>query len=245
MWSLNTDRRFFYFATLVLLVVFGISLIQNVIRYQHHASYDIWTSVIYLAVSVLLFIPFMVLSFQVQKELNRRFGKWYWLTVVLFALVILFTFYLLSGILLHSLEFFDHFISEDYARYYFGREALYHLLVIFGSSLFVRLKGKKKRTTIEVNKGRKTITLRLDTVHWIEADDHYLNFYTGTDVFIKRANLGDMAKQLAPDFIRIHRKYVVNKSQIVSKEKKQRQEFILLSSGKRLKVGQSFAPVFW
>jgi cellulose synthase/poly-beta-1,6-N-acetylglucosamine synthase-like glycosyltransferase len=225
--------------------VFGISLIQNVIRYKHHASYDIWTSVIYLAVSVLLFIPFMILSFHLQKGLSVRFNKWYWPMVVLLALVILLIFYLLSGILLHSLEFFDHFISEDYARYYFGREALYHLLVIFGSSLFVRLKGTKKRTTIEVSKGRKTITLRLDAVHWIEADDHYLNFYTKTDVFIKRASLGSMTKQLAPDFIRIHRKYVVNKSQIVSKEKKQREEFVLLSSGKKLKVGQSFSPLSW
>ncbi len=245
MWFVNTDRRFFYFATLVLLAVFGISLVQNVIRYKHHASYDIWTSVIYLAVSVLLFIPFMAFSLQVQKELNVRFNKWYWPMVCLLALFILLTFYLLSGILLHSLEFFDSFVSEDYARYYFGREALYHLLVVFGSSLFVRLKGKKKSTTIEVSKGRKTITLRLEAIHWIEADDHYLNFYTETDVFIKRANLSDTAKQLAPDFIRIHRKYVVNKSQIVSKEKKQRGEFVLLSSGKKLKVGQSFAPLSW
>ncbi|MEL6918836.1 MAG: LytTR family DNA-binding domain-containing protein, partial [Bacteroidota bacterium] len=234
----------FSLAILVLLVIFAISLIQNVIRYQEHASYNIWTSIIYLCISVLFFIPFMVLSVYVQKKIRLRSKKWYWIINIPLALFVLLVFYLLSGTMLYGLGYFDHFFDLAYARMYFGREALYHLLVLFGSALFV-VHTKKKKPKIEVSKGRKVVTIPLDLIYWIEVDDHYLHFHTKTDTFIKRASLSNMAKTLDPDFIRIHRKYLVNRSKIVSMERKQREEFVILVSGKKLKVGQSFMPISW
>lgn len=155
------------------------------------------------------------------------------------ALGTLMVFYLFANILLHSFGFFDGFIDSDFARYYFGREALYHLLLIIGAGFWV-FYSKTKDRMIRVYKGRKMVTIGVDLVHWIEADGHYLNFYTETDNYIRRERLGDLAKQLAPDFIRIHRKFLVNKNQIASREKEKRDEYIVLSSGQRLKIGQSF-----
>lgn len=244
MWKIGSEKRFYYLSTLVLLVLFVITLVQNVIRYSDHASYSIWVSIVYLCVSVLLFIPFLMLGVRVLRTIQKKYGKMYWVLMVGCALVILFVFYLLSNVVLHSFGYFDHFVDQEYARYYFGREALYHLLLIIAAALYVHNTKEKKRT-IQVSKGRKTITLPLASVLWIEADDHYLKFHTETDTFIKRYRMGTIAKQLSPDFIRIHRKYLVNKDHIHSKEKQQRDAYLVLNSGKRLKIGPSFEPVSW
>ncbi len=244
MWKIGSEKRFYYLATIALVAIFVITLVQNVIRYSDHSSYSIWVSIGYLCVSVLLFVPFLMLGVRIQKTIQKRYPKIYWVLIVCSVPVILFVFYLLSNVVLHSFGYFDHFIDQEYARYYFGREALYHLLLIIAAAIYVHNTKEKKRTIL-VSKGRKTVTLPLASVLWVEADDHYLKFHTETDTFIKRYSMGAIAKQLSPDFIRIHRKYLVNKEHIHSKEKQQRDAYLVLNSGKRLKIGQSYKPVSW
>ncbi|MGX1930098.1 LytR/AlgR family response regulator transcription factor [Flagellimonas sp. 2504JD4-2] len=241
---LRNERRFLYISTIILIVVFAITLVQNVIRYSNHDSYSIWVSILYLCVSVLFFIPVVAISLKIQIELHKKYGKWYWGLIIGLIPVSLFLFYLITNIVLHALGYFDHFVDMEYARYYFGREALYHLLMLLGSAVYVHL-TKRKVQTIDVFKGRKKLTIELQSVDWIEADGHYANFYVSDEAFIKREKLGLLAKTLGPGFVRIHRKYIVNKSQIKSKEKQGRDEYLILNSGIRLKIGQSFKPINW
>lgn len=244
MWAIQSEKRFYFLSIILLIVIFIITLIQNIIRYSNHSSYSVWVSIVYLCVSVLLFIPFIVLTLRLQKEIKKKYTKWFWLFVSCTTILSLLIFYVLSNIILHTFGYFDYFIDSEYARYYFGREALYHLLLILASAAYVyNLKNKTK--TIQVYKGRKLITIGLELIEWIEAEGHYLNFYSEAGTFIKRDRLGILAEQLQPDFVRIHRKYIVNKSQIIAKEKDKRDEYIVLSSGKRLKIGQSFKPISW
>ncbi|MEP4946235.1 MAG: LytTR family DNA-binding domain-containing protein [Flavobacteriaceae bacterium] len=170
------------------------------------------------------------------------YKKYYWVLNIGFGLLVLLLFYMLSNSILHSLGYFENYVDLQYARYYFGREALYHLFFILASATYVYFQ-KHQKQTIEVYKGRTLITIPLETIHWIEAEGHYLNFYTHTEKYIQRNRIGALAKQLHPDFIRIHRKYMVNKSQIFAKEKEKREEYIVLKSKERLKIGQSFKPV--
>jgi len=199
---------------------------------------------VYLCFSILFFAPFLVLCLRILKRVQVRFEKWFWPLTFLTAFCCLIVFYLTSNIILHSFGYFDFFVDADYAGYYFGREALYHLLFVLGTGIYVYA-SKEKTKTITVFKGRKTVTLAIDLIQWIEVEGHYLNFYTEKDTYIKRITLGELAKQLQPDFIRIHRKYMVNKNQIVAVEKDKRDEFIVLSSGKKLKIGPSYRPISW
>ncbi|MCL6265897.1 LytR/AlgR family response regulator transcription factor [Flagellimonas myxillae] len=240
-WS---DKKFYRFSIGILVILFVLTLLQNFIRYRNHDSYSIWVSVVYLLVSILLFIPVVIFSVKLQQYLKRNFKKWYWVLIGFTSVVTLGLFYLLSNIILHSIGYFDGFVDEEYARYYFGREALYHLLLLVAASFYVHL-STASTETISVFKGRKKITLTLSLVHWIEAEGHYLNFYTDTDTFVKRERLSAIAKRLNPNFVRIHRKFVVNRSEIKSTEKDKRDEFLVLKSGKRLKIGQSFKPIDW
>ncbi|WP_190808768.1 LytTR family DNA-binding domain-containing protein [Flagellimonas sp. S3867] len=233
-----------YISAIVLIAIFAITLVQNIIRYSNHASYSIWISIVYLCVSVLLFIPVIAVSLKIQIAIRKKFPEKFWGLVLFLIPISLFLFYLISNVVLHVLGYFDHYVDMEYARYYFGREALYHLIMLIGSAVYVHL-SKQKFPTIDVFKGRKLMTIDLKTVEWIEADGHYANFYVENETYIKRDKLGLLAKTLGPDFVRIHRKYIVNKSQIKSKEKQGRDEYLILTSGIRLKIGQSFKPITW
>ncbi|KQC29083.1 LytR/AlgR family response regulator transcription factor [Flagellimonas eckloniae] len=238
------EKRFYFLSIALLTLIFIITLVQNIIRYSHHSSYSIWTSIIYLSVSVLLFIPVIVLGLQIQKKIKNSYKKWYWILNIGFALLVLLLFYVLSNVILHSLGYFENYIDSDYARYYYGREALYHLFFVLASAAYVYFQ-KSQKQTIEVYKGRKLVTIPLEMIHWIEAEGHYLNLYTQTEKYLQRNRIGVLAKQLHPDFIRIHRKYIVNKNQIFAMEKEKREEYIVLKSKERLKIGQSFKPIEW
>ena len=91
--------------------------------------------------------------------------------------------------------------------------------------------------------GRKEITVPASRIKWIESDDHYLKIYTKEYTLIKRATLENMAIDLQPEFIRIHRKFLVNKKAILSTERSQRDEFVVLNSGEKLKVGRTYNPI--
>lgn len=242
--GIETEKKFMFISSVLLFAIFLLTLVQNIIRYRHHASYSIWVSVIYLLVSVLFFIPFIFFFLRLQTKVLKRFLGWFWPVAIASVPIFLFAFYILSNVILHSFGYFDHFVDSEYARYYFGREALYHLLMLLGTTWYVFTK-KKRNPTIDVFKGRKRIIIGLESIQWIEADGHYLNFHTETETYIKRERLSVLAKKLEPNFIRIHRKFIVNRNQIKSKEKEKRDEYILLQSGKRLKIGQSFKPISW
>ena len=242
--TIPNERRFYVLSIALLVILFGITLVQNMIRYSHHDSYNIWTSVVYLCFSILFFVPFLMLCLRILKGIQSRFEKLFWPLTFLTALTCLAVFYVVSNVLLHSFGYFDYYVDADYAGYYFGREALYHLLFILGTGVYV-FTSKTGTKTIKVFKGRKSVTLAIELVQWIEVEGHYLNFHSEKDTYIKRITLGELAKQLHPDFIRIHRKYMVNKNGIVAVEKDGRDEFILLSSGKKLKIGPSYKPISW
>ena len=238
------DRRFILVTFLSLLALFVIALFQNYLRYGHSDHYDIWRSVVYLLVSVVLFLPVVSLSLIGLRKIIQKRKTRYWPLAIGISLAGMAIFFLVSNSLLHFFGYFDHFIDERYARYYFGREALFHLLVMGATITYVHF-SKARQVLIEVNDGRKTLQILLDGIEWIEADDHYMQIHTDSGSFIKRSNMADMAKELQPDFVRIHRKYLVNRKKISGKERNQRDEYVILNSGMKLKVGRSFTPVQW
>ena len=238
------DKRFYGFAITTLIVLFFLTLVQNYIRYQHHSSYSIWTSIVYLLVSILCFLPVIIGIVHLFKEVKSRWSAYYWLINLGFGLITLVFYYVISNFVLHSLGYFDAFIDSEYARYYFGREALYHLLLIGAAAIFVQYATLRKHT-ITAFKGRKRITLDLNLVQWMEVEGHYLNLHTISDTYVKREGISVMAKKLSSDFVRIHRKYLVNRSEITAVEKNKRDEYVILKNGKKLKVGPSFKPVQW
>ncbi len=237
---ISNNKRFYLLSTLLLLVFFLIAFFQNFIKYSHHSSYNVWTTIIYLSVLLFLFVPVLMACVGIFQFFKTRYLEWYWYLSIGVALLTLGVFFVISNLLLHSVGFFDSYLDSNFVRYYFGREALFHLILLVLAAFFVFYRSNNTQK-LQVYKGRKKLTIGVDLVHWIEVEGHYLNFHTASESYIKRERIGVMAKKLSPEFIRIHRRFLVNKNQIVLKEKEKRHEYVVLNSGKRLKIGPSYS----
>ncbi|MEP0043981.1 MAG: LytTR family DNA-binding domain-containing protein [Reichenbachiella sp.] len=236
------ERKKYLSALLIwLAVLFGMALFQNYLRYGHSEKYDVWNSVIYLCITIILFFPFGLLAINRLLNLKAEKSLPLW-KIALIAIGTIAMHYISGTVVMHVLGFYDSFFEIKFARQYFGREAFFHLLSLMALTYFVFQRMGNVRM-VSGSIGRKELTLQANTISWIEADDHYLKIYAGDFQMVKRATLEKMTEELRPDFIRIHRRYLVNRKQIVGKEKQQRDEFVVLASGQRLKVGRSYAPL--
>lgn len=242
---LSRNHKAYYLIMIsVLVVLFGITLAQNAIRYGVHESYSIWRSVLYLSISLLLFSALLPLIIGIGEGIQRKKPEQFWLWSVLLIPVYLAAYYLITGPLEILVGFTQEGGMRQYARQYFGKDALFHLIILIASNLYLYLSHDQTPSKLITGSvGRKTLTLPAARVSWIEADDHYLRIHSDQATMMKRSSLENMYKELAPDFIRIHRKYLVNTAHIAGKIKQQRDEYVLLKSGDRLKVGRSFSPI--
>lgn len=215
---------------------------QNVLRYGDSGHYNPWRSVFYLVLSVLLFIPLVPLAYRYGKKALIKQPKHYWLLSSILITATIAIFLVISNITLYLAGYYDFAIDPTYIRRYFGREALFHLLLLATCFYFIKSGSHNHQKLVSGTLGRKEVTISTDLIKWIETDDHYLKIHTDESSLLKRTTLEQMAEELKPKFIRIHRKYLVNKDQIIGKEKQQRDEFVILKSGERLKVGRSYRP---
>jgi hypothetical protein len=237
------ERKFFLWSALFLAIVFLIAMVQNVIRYGMSDTYNPLRSITYLMISLVLFIGFLPTILQVARYALDRSSRYFAVSAIAITITSILCFYVISATLMYVLGFFDGFFSINYARQYFGREALFHILLVIGTCGYVYYTYQKKsEKLVKGSVGRKSVTIPAQMIRWIEADDHYLKLYTEDSQLIKRSTLEKMADELEPDFVRIHRKYLVNTHHIQGKEKEQRDECLLLSCGNRLKVGRSYQP---
>ncbi len=241
-----SKKRYYIYSLLFLLTMFCIALLQNYIRYGSHDEYNIWSSISYLVVSLLLFSSFLPLIYHSTKIAARKYRRVYVFFLIIIGTSSIIAYYLLTSVIINLAGFYNGPVSYEYMRQYFGREAFIHLLIIgiTGVYQYISLAPNKERR-ISATSGRKEITLLVKHIVWIESYDHYLKIHTDEGSLLKRSTLEDMTNQLKPDFIRIHRKYLVNKQSIIKKERQNRDEFVILQSGEKLKVGRSFSPLEW
>lgn len=239
------EGKFLRYAYLFLGIAFLLMMLQNFIRYGSYEHYRPLRSLLYLINSMLLFFPLLPLDLYLARRNLGRKKDWYFLIGFLFNCLLILVFFLCSNFLLYLFGFYEEIFSSEYARNYFGREALLHIIVLSGIWMYVRsLKViEPSPSLIQASLGRKKLQIPIDSIHWIEADDHYLRLYRKGDVLIKRASMKDMEKELAPDFLRIHRKYLINRSEIKEYMKEKQDHYLILRSGHQLKIGGSYLKV--
>ncbi|GEM_PF-2200109 len=241
---IKKERKFFIASSAFLLVLFALAMIQNVIRYGASTTYSPVRSVTYLLISLLLFLSLLPSILQVSKLVLDRYPRYYVVSAIVISISSILIFYAGSGAIMYLLGFFDDFFNIKYARQYFGREALFHLILVIGACVYIFFTYQKKaRRLVRGSVGRKSVTIQTALIRYVEADDHYLKLYTEDSQLVKRSTMDKMSEELEPEFIRIHRKYLVNTSFIIGKEREQRDEYVLLEGGIRLKVGRSYQPL--
>ena len=242
---LYADKKLFLWNAIYLICIAMVMNIQNYIRYSIHYTYNPWITVFFTSIGVLLFFIFLPGVYVITHFIKSIFERQFWVLFILVVVLSILFFYAFSSIVMYLTGEYAIPFHEKYARFYFGRVVVFHIFSVLSIGLYIFLKKPSKTSSKQISgtQGRKKISIQVSLVEWIEADDHYLKIFFQGNYMVKRSTLEQMTKELAPEFIRIHRKYLVNKSQIVGKEKVKRDEFLILKNGERLKIGRSYLPL--
>ncbi len=94
--------------------------------------------------------------------------------------------------------------------------------------LVKELKPTKKTTTFPVKVGDKIMLLDFQHIAYFQADDKYVRVHDKKGKsYLGDWSLGQLAKELPANFIRVHRSYMVNKEMIVEVRKFFKGKYIL------------------
>jgi two-component system LytT family response regulator len=108
-------------------------------------------------------------------------------------------------------------------------------------SINVPVEYRKPLERIVVKDRKKITIISVDNVYYLEAQDDYVEIYTGEGKWLKQQTMKYFESVLEPTkFVRIHRKYIINLSQISKLDKLGKESHIaVLKFGHTLPVSRS------
>jgi len=102
------------------------------------------------------------------------------------------------------------------------------------------IQSDEKLNRIVVKKGSKIIVLPIDLIKYLEAQDDYINIISSEGSFLKQNRMKYYEEHLPNSFIRIHRSFIVNLSEIKEIGLLEKDNHIVvLKSGEKLPVSKS------
>lgn len=102
--------------------------------------------------------------------------------------------------------------------------------------------GESHRIVVKVGNNIRIIPVQ--EIHYLAADDDYVCIHTGSETFLKNRTLQYFEKTLSPkQFVRVHRSYIVQISQVTRIEAFEKERHLLiLKSGERIPVSKTGYP---
>lgn len=125
--------------------------------------------------------------------------------------------------------------SFEYQPFYFLRKAQYQQVL---PKVISKLKGKLKQNGIvQFDIYGSSESIAVSSIIYIQSDNHYIIIHTNKYDYEIRNTLSQMEKQLLSyDFVKIHKKYIVNLKYI--KRIHIAEEKILLDNGVELEISR-------
>ncbi len=104
------------------------------------------------------------------------------------------------------------------------------------SALVENSSQPEERQRIVVKKGINIVILPIHTVHYIEAFDDYVKVHTKDGFYLKKKTMSHYEKTLDPQqFVRIHRSYLMNLSELTRIEQAEKDSHVaLLKNGTKI-----------
>lgn len=99
----------------------------------------------------------------------------------------------------------------------------------------VLINREEAATSIFVKSDKKIIKIRIDEIQYIEAYGNYIKIFT-EEMILTSQTLTDFLEKLPPDFIQIHKSFVLNFNSLKLIDGNQ----IVLQSGAKLPIGKSY-----
>ncbi len=125
------------------------------------------------------------------------------------------------------------------------------LILLLSTFWFVRRSKKSKQLAITTLKEKDAIVqtvqaqhlllksktkVYLDDLYFVKADGNYVEFHSVEKKTLERDKLKEILEKLPPNFIRVHRSYLVNKNQIASSNS----STVFLKSGQEIPLSRTY-----
>jgi len=112
---------------------------------------------------------------------------------------------------------------------------------LLSPALHETVKQPEERTRIVVREGGNIRIVPVGEVQYIEAYDDYVKIFTSKEMFLKKKTMGYYEQTLdAQQFVRVHRSYIIQLSQLTKIEPLEKETYqVLLKSGAKIPVSKS------
>ncbi|MDN5200866.1 LytTR family DNA-binding domain-containing protein [Fulvivirgaceae bacterium BMA10] len=238
----KSEVRILTYALAALSILFVVFMIQNYFRYGSGANYNIGRSLTYFSVTIFLFLPVVYLINRFSQWLIQKGSSYPWAWHVLFSFTVLLLYALIINMILYILDFSSFPVDVKFFRSYFTRIANIHFVLYWGVVLYGKYRIKKEQIGkfISAYNGKSKVICKLDTILWIESYDHYVKLHTLDEQLIKRASISKLSDSLDKNFVRIHRRYIVNTRFVQRVYKEHRDTFVMLENKTKLKISKTY-----
>ena len=98
------------------------------------------------------------------------------------------------------------------------------------------------RSQVVVKVNGRHLFLAADELEWVESAGKELKLHVGKQVLVTRESMNDLERRLDPDrFIRVHRSFLINRSQVREMQPWFRGEYVLiLKNGTKIVTGRTY-----
>lgn len=194
-WSLEESSYFVMMLMPVVIITgyfFNYYLVPKYLFREKHLKFFIYT-VYMILVSLHLELVVVILSFIIlanyrYNDLHPNTSNVFALSSIMYGVVLIISFIRLVR---------NHFQQQEKLK---SLELINH-------------NNKKKHLIVKEN--RKSVTLNLENIHYIESLSDYVKIHLIDREVITKEKIGKMNANLSNDFVRIHRSYIINKKSIV------------------------------
>ncbi|MHA7057407.1 LytR/AlgR family response regulator transcription factor [Aquimarina sp. M1] len=140
--------------------------------------------------------------------------------------------YALEG---YELDIVDYLLKPiSFIRFY---KAINKYRALHASTLPVT--NPSKDTTVDhiyVNSNKKMIRIAFTNIFFIDSIKDYIRIHTANDIITTKDKISVFVLRLPPDFLRIHRSYIINTTKIAALTSKD----VILSGGMEIPIGVSY-----
>lgn len=237
---LITPRSLILISGVILILAALIATTQKFFQFRAYPDYLLSRSLLFNFIVFVPFTLFIALGIDLHKKFNSSNIKLFWLSLIGSGILFLIFYSVSINLGLYLADFSSQPLSRDFLLKYFSGVVQIHLSLYFFIQLLLTVKNRsdEKIQGIKNDSEPTFLSHKLKSIQWIESYDHYIKIYTDEGRFTERGSMKNAEASLPDNFIRIHRKYIVNMDYAEGTNRKNNSLQVLIGK-KKLNVSRS------
>lgn len=233
------QRRLMIASGAVLMGIWVIVVFQKYAQYAAHPDYSISASLLFNLVTIVPFLACIFLAIRFSG-VTGRFRPATRLLLASGLALILFSAYILTmNAILFLMGLASGIWSTSFVSKYLSTVVHAHVAV-YVTVQVLAFPGRQIQKTAPLSKPAPAAVPEIETtILWIESADHYLRFHTTGGTTLERGTMKQLVGTLPSNFVRIHRKHIVNADVVTGIERNGSVVYVKVADHK-LRVSHSY-----